>query len=146
MSVKNKEFSWNFIKTQSPLEFGYPYTIDKYIMIPENYLKAMKSGNTNIMEEMFIHEALHIIQRKNLQYFKNIYQKKYKLILASYIVPYKAISKFIVTNPDSMGLKWIIPQGNKYYYVPMLYVNGKTVKKDAFEMKNNGNNTFSFFG
>lgn len=138
-----KSVSWNLIKTKSPLEFGYPYTIDKYIMVPENYLTAMKSGNNKIMEEMLIHEALHLIQRQNLHRFIEIYQKEYKLILASRIISYTHVSKFIVTNPDSMGLKWIITQGKQFYYVPMLYLKGRTVKKDAFEMKKNGN-TFSF--
>ena len=58
----NIDYSWFFVKFKN-IEFNFPFTIDKYIFLPENIIQNLE--NNYRYRNLLVHEKLHIIQRFN---------------------------------------------------------------------------------
>lgn len=121
--IKNKNFNicekWNLIKTKNTLEFGYPYTLGKFIFMPERFIKDDKN-----LTKILVHEKLHIIQRNNKMYYKALYDKlygKYIIEINPKELDISDIEHFWIHNPDSNNELYLIKHQNNFYIVP--YIN-----------------------
>jgi hypothetical protein len=113
---------WNLIKIENTLEFGYPYTLGKFIFIPEKLIK-----DDNILTKILVHEKLHIIQRYNKKYYYSLYNKlygKYMFKIDPRNVDISDLEHIWITNPDSNDELWLIKDQNNLYIVP--YINKET--------------------
>ena len=63
---------WNIVKTLDVIEFGYSFTIGKYIILPETYIRTV--DNDKLMNTL-IHEKIHVNQRINQDFYNKIYKK-----------------------------------------------------------------------
>ena len=87
---------FKFIKLSKQMDWGYPFTIDEYIIFPAERI----SSNRREMARLIFHEQLHIIQRKHPKIFKDFYEKHWKF--ESYNLPDDDwINTYLVRNPDS---------------------------------------------
>lgn len=115
------DIEWNILKVKD-IEFNFPCTIGKHILIPEDLLFQ---DDTSI-KEVLLHEQMHILQRKNEKLFFNYYNQVYGKYIRKKpcdIINYINIDTMFITNPDSNKTEWIIfePSNKKYYLVPYLY-------------------------
>ena len=87
---------FNFIKMSKEVDWGYAFTIDKYIVLPAGKM----SSNRRELARLIFHEQLHIIQRKNPEIFKKFYENHWNF--ESYKLPDDDwINNYLVRNPDS---------------------------------------------
>jgi hypothetical protein len=88
--------NWKFIKLNSDVDWGYPFTIEDYIVLPSDKIPL----NEKEFAKTLFHEQLHIIQRKEPLIFKEYFEKQWKMI--PYDLPNDEwINKYLVRNPDS---------------------------------------------
>ena len=116
---------WNLIKTNI-LEMNLPCTLSKCILIPADILNSsMNSNNDSHLENILMHEQMHILQRQN----QDVFNREYKRIFGKYIIPIDKskidfsaldLQNIMITNPDEDSLEWIIKDGNNHYVVPYL--------------------------
>ena len=69
IGIKKLNNKWYLIKTRNNLEYGRPFTLDKYIFLPK------KNIFNNSIEETLLHEYIHIDQRKNQRRYNNLYKR-----------------------------------------------------------------------
>ena len=87
---------WKFIKLSKNLDWGYPFTIDKYIVLSTE----VASGDKIELAKTLFHEQLHIIQREKKGLFRGFYEKYWDF--ESYNLPGDEwIKEYLVKNPDS---------------------------------------------
>lgn len=104
---------WNIIKLNNIMDWGYPFTLDKYIVLPSERI----SSNAKELAKTLFHEQLHIIQRKEPTIFKEFFTKQWKF--ESYELPDDPwINEYLVINPDSDDFyKWKLT--DELYLVPL---------------------------
>ena len=124
--IKDGKFNtckkWNLIKIKNTLEFGYPYTLGKFIFIPERFI-----NDDSALTKILIHEKLHIIQRHNKKYYESLYGKlygKYIFRINPDNIDISDIEHIWINNPDSNNELYLIKHQNNLYIVP--YINKKT--------------------
>ena len=64
--------TWNLIKISSDIDWGFPYTIDNYIVISDDFITNVSKKQ---MLSTLFHEQFHIYQRKYPIIFKKLYSK-----------------------------------------------------------------------
>ena len=131
---------WNIIKVSKDVDWGFPFTINKYIVLPEGKI----SGKIGLAKILF-HEQIHIMQREMPGVFKDYYKntwgyEEYKLPSDDWI------KKYLVINPDSDDYyKWKLDEDlyllplpttyNKHYKFTenalFLTKDGKILSKDG---------------
>jgi hypothetical protein len=113
---------WNFIKVSRNIEGGMPHTIEKCIVLPENFLDylnmIMISKNKqklldNIISTL-IHEQIHVFQRMNYNIFKEIYMKYWNFIPCSVQLNHKYTVHQRI-NPDGYD-DWCYKNNKEYIY------------------------------
>ena len=109
--------NWNLIKMTNTLDFGFPYTLKNYIIIPQDTIY-----DSNICE-ILLHEQFHILQRNNPYYFEKIYKNMGFIINTNNINIPHAIYKRMVSNPDTMGLEYIYPISKTKYILPVMLLD-----------------------
>lgn len=91
---------WKFIKMNREMDWGYPYTIDDYIVLPSERI----SLKPEYLSRTLFHEQLHIIQRENPSIFLDFYKNAWNFEKIE-LPNDKVIRENMVHNPDT-----------KYYY------------------------------
>lgn len=119
-------FEWNIIKSNHHIEDGMPFTLSKYIILPESiiqrsintYIETGLIDSIKFLGDILIHEQIHIIQRKNQSLFNQFYQSKWNFSYYSNIHIPKKINDRIRTNPDGLDVNWVY--NNKYLILSLL--------------------------
>lgn len=119
--------NWYIIQSNSNIEGNMPFTISKYIILPETYInKSMEFATNESMEssikylgDILIHEKMHIVQRQNQPLFSNFYQKFWNFSYLSNINIPNNIESKIRSNPDGLDINWVYinPKNNRKYLV-----------------------------
>ena len=109
---------WNFIKLCSSIDWGFPYTIDKYIVLPSNFLEW---ENKNVSSTLF-HEQFHIYQRSFHKQFTQLYKSWGFHKIQEPIIP-KDIQNRLITNPDAPYIDYAFKIKENKYLVPFLMLN-----------------------
>lgn len=105
--------AWNFIKLHESIDWGYPFTLDNYIVLSSKVI----SGNTKEMARLLFHEQLHIIQRNEKKIFSDFYVKQWKF--KKFDLPNDPwINKYLVHNPDSKDY-FIYKLSDELYLLPL---------------------------
>lgn len=101
---------WNIIKVSRDVDWGFPFTMDNYIILPEGTIKSS-------LAKTLFHEQIHIIQRRRKDVFRKYYQDIWGF--ESYNLPNeKWINKNLVINPDSDDFyKWKL--ADDLYVLPL---------------------------
>jgi|ETNmetMinimDraft_31_1059906.scaffolds.fasta_scaffold00282_2 uncharacterized protein YeeX (DUF496 family) len=109
---------WNFIKLSKSMDWGYPYTIDKYIVLPSNFTEW---ENNSLVSTLF-HEQFHIYQRMYPRQFEKFYDLFGFEKIKEPVIP-KNITNRLVTNPDAPYIDYAFKLENNKYLVPFLMLN-----------------------
>ena len=105
--------SWNFIKLHESLDWGYPFTLDNYIVLSKEKI----SSNTKELARLLFHEQLHIIQRNESKIFEDFYIKQWKF--EKFDLPDDPwIREYLVHNPDSIDY-FIYKLSDELYMLPL---------------------------
>lgn len=105
--------TWNIIKTDNNMDWGFPYTLGDNIVLP----KRVISENTKELAKTLFHEQLHIIQRNEKEIFKDFYIKQWKF--QPYDLPDDEwINKYLVRNPDSDDF-YLYKLSDELYALPL---------------------------
>lgn len=112
---------WNIIKVSRDVDWGFPHTMDNYIILPEGTIK-----NSRLLAKTLFHEQIHIIQRRKKNEFKKYYEDIWGF--ESYRLPNdKWINKYLVINPDSDDFyKWKLV--DNLYVIPLPTTNNKNYR------------------
>lgn len=87
---------WKFIKLNNIMDWGYPFTIGDYIVMPSERI----SMNVEVLARTLFHEQMHIIQRKEPKIFQDFFEKHWNF--KKYNLPDDPwINEYLVRNPDS---------------------------------------------
>lgn len=107
--------NWNIIKVTNLFEDGLPHTIDKYIIIPENFVQGVINliSKSHHMEAIFSygstlsHEQIHVLQRIHPNIFSNLYTQfwNYTYISEGKMSPIidNYVDKYQRLNPDGLN-------------------------------------------
>jgi len=112
------QFNWNFVKLDSDIEWGMPFTLGEYIFLPENIFNM----NDIELKSTLLHEQIHVIQRKNQKKFNLMYTKFLGFKKINNCVKGEYLDKYRVSNPDGMDVNWIYKSG-MHWIMPMLMMN-----------------------
>lgn len=124
--------NWNLIKLNSDMDWGFPHTIGNYII-----LSSGMSNDTMELARTLFHEQLHIIQRKEPNLFKEMYEKQWKF--KQFNLPNDEwINKFLVHNPDSNDY-YIYKLTDELYILPLAttYNQHHRLTENAIFLNNN---------
>lgn len=136
-------YHWQFLKVTDSIEGGMPHTRGYSIVLSEsicgyilksyekNELKAIKG-----IEELFVHELFHIVQRDNPNLFDSIYKDKWGFIKVDNL-NCEWLNKHVIINPDGPDWKWIFPlkSGNRFICPNIVFMEPDTFKKFHNDMK-----------
>lgn len=127
--------NWYIIQSNSKIEGNMPFTIMKYIILPETYInKSMDLATNESIEssikylgDILIHEKMHIFQRQNQQLFNQFYKDYWNFSYISNINIPDNIDSKIRSNPDGLDINWVYtnPKNKKKYLVLSLLNNTK---------------------
>ena len=112
------QFNWKFVKLDSNIEWGMPFTLGEYIFLPENIF----SMNDEQLKSTLLHEQIHVIQRKNQTRFNQLYDKILGFKKIDSCIKGEHLDKYRITNPDGMDINWIYKCG-PHWIMPMLIMN-----------------------
>lgn len=103
--------NWNIIAFNN-LENNYPHTHGDSIMMPYRLLKNISKKDTELMNT-FIHEQVHVDQRKNSYKYHDLYTNfwNFKLIELDN-VDWENIKRKVRSNPDVENLNWVFSYNN----------------------------------
>jgi len=88
--------TWNIIKLDHNIDWGFPFTISNYIVLPSQTI----TSNTTKLASVLFHEQLHIIQRNEKNIFNQFYIKQWEF--KPFTLPDDPwINKYLIHNPDS---------------------------------------------
>jgi len=111
---------WKFIKMDHRLEWGFPHTIEDYIVLSDKFLEKMSSGLQTPSTGFFIkctgtliHEQIHVLQRKHPDWFRKLYLSWGFRQTPVYIPP--EIERKLLINPDGLSRNWVIEVKGKRY-------------------------------
>jgi len=132
--------TWNFIKISQNMDWGFPYTIDNYIVISENLTGDISS---KVLMKTLLHEQFHIYQRKFPEIFKKLYLKWNFEYVKNLKLP-SNINNNIITNPDAPDLDYIFKLSNNNYILPILMLNhdDDSIHESKYLFLKKNNNTF----
>ncbi len=109
---------WNLIKTRDTLEYGKPFTLDKYIFLPKYVIKLED------IEDTLIHEYIHINQRQNQDRYNKLYEKYLDWYLLKDIEIPEIIKKNMIINPDGPNNNWYFHYKKNKIIPFLIYENG----------------------
>jgi len=111
--------TWNLIKISSDIDWGFPYTIDNYIVISDDFITNVSKKQ---MLSTLFHEQFHIYQRKYPIIFKKLYSKWNFQYIKNFKLPSK-IDDNIITNPDAPDNDYIFKLDKHNYLLPILILD-----------------------
>ena len=125
---------WNIIKTSNNIEWQCCFTYNKYIFISQKTIHSyMRLNDNTAMQEILLHEYIHILQRYNQHKFDDFYEKYWSYYKLHGIKIDLDLQKSRVTNPDGVG-NYIFKSENKRFYLPTLMLSKNTIKGFAIEL------------
>ena len=133
------EIDWNFIKLSPHMEKQMPFTLGKYIFLPQSMIDQMKNAinSQNLFIEncdTLIHEKIHVIQRIYPTLFKNFYRNVLNAKLINNLYIGKKWRKVHLKNPDGLNVSWVYIL-NGIYYLPLLIFNDRDGSLDQIVIK-----------
>ena len=139
--------NWYFVKINNNLEKGMPFTIGKYIYLPQHFIDTLIYLHKNNLDvekkniyDTLIHEKIHVLQRKNTQVFNTFYTKKLDYIYVKKIIIKYPWKQLHFKNPDGIDINWILFNKKQYhYYLPMLIIKKKKLKQIAIYLEKKKN-------
>ena len=126
---------WNLIKVDNDFEDGLPHTIDKYIVISEDFVSDIqKLIESNQKQEAIInygstltHEQVHVLQRVHASIFDRLYvkywrytsfsEKSINTLIEQYVGPYQRL------NPDGLNNNYLFKLSNNQYLIVYVKLN-----------------------
>lgn len=111
--------TWNLIKISSNMDWGFPYTINNYIVISDDFIT---NTTTKQMLSTLFHEQFHIYQRKYPMIFKKLYSQWNFKYIKNFKLPSK-IDDYIITNPDAPNNDYIFKLNKNNYLLPILILD-----------------------
>lgn len=120
-------YEWNFCIFNN-IMFNLPFTLDKIIFIPINYLNSSyKNNNYTKFSNTLVHEKIHIFQRLNLNKWNNIINLSFKnwILIKNNTQIYNFLKNYDfkkhniihIYNPDvTYDFLYLYNKDNKYYY------------------------------
>lgn len=105
--------SFHFIKIKKNIDWGFSFTFDKYIVLNENSIIT----SNKVLEQILLHEHIHIIQRQNNQLFKEFYINEFGFdyIPENRLKLTNKVNSIKIYNPDGPNLNWIYRINNSFY-------------------------------
>lgn len=148
-------YEWNFCIFDG-IMFNLPFTLDKIIFVPLNYLSKSYSNNNYIkFSNTLIHEKIHIFQRLNLNQWNNIINLSFKnwILIKNNTQIYNFLKNYDfkkhniihIYNPDvTYDFLYLYNKNNKHYYGIFQINNTKNgnISIMWFLLSNN-NNTYN---
>jgi hypothetical protein len=127
-----KPLHWNFIKLDDNIEFGFPFSLDKYIMLPQRVVQLqLQFGDKRKFITMLMHEQLHIHQRQHPVLYSHIFSKLGYINCTLLKIP-SFIKSRLVHNPDENAENWIIISGKNYYWSALVLDKNLKTKRYVF--------------
>lgn len=122
-----------FGKYVKNIENGYPHTNKDVIFFDERYINSIlpfynKSANLDCVKyigAVLIHECVHVLQRKYVDLFDNLYINYWNFIKVPKIYNSKKYYQSSRYNPDGVDLNWVYHNQGNYIWLLALY------RKDA---------------
>lgn len=126
MFVNKDGVNW-FIDIYDGIMFNLPFTLNKTIFIPYEYLKKLCKNNDFIgLSNTLIHELIHVYQRSNIILWINIIKlscKNWILITKKDELYHKLVAIPTIINPDTYyDFIYLYNNENNLYY-GTLYLN-----------------------
>ena len=118
--LKNK--AWKFLKLASQMDWGYPFTLEDVVVLPDSILQIVTA-------KTLIHEHIHIEQRKHKRMFDDLYQDKFGYSRPDKLQIPISVLENTVTNPDGSDTNWIKKLGNRWYWSALMLQNGSEKPK-----------------
>jgi len=157
--INIKNVKWKFIKINNGIDWNYPYTLANCIVLPAVKVSSIKNAiesndKTLIASHVntFVHEYMHVLQRKYQPLFNKFYIEKWHFTRANTMINDLWVKKYWITNPDVNDELWVYDLNqfnvnkNPEYIWPMFLIDPKNLRnhvKLAIKVKEEGNNNFS---
>ncbi len=148
MMVSQTDFGrFEFMKVSDHLEWGFPRTLRRTILLPEKFVSkcVFMSKNSQYWNEegedcirTVLHEKYHILQKEYSDFFGRVYSiwgfEKNTRIVNNMLLENPEIRKRVITNPDGAN-EWVFPvlfegetadkwgSGYRYVLIPMLLLS-----------------------
>lgn len=135
---------WKFIKIRANMDWGFPYTMGKAIVLPEIKVREMVYAYCEKIPDLIVssfktifHETVHLHQKANPILYQKIYHDAwgFKCVDPADIQYLPFYRQYHVTNPDSMRISYIIPivqpgtNGRTDWFLPLLILDPEDVNR-----------------
>jgi hypothetical protein len=130
---------WNIVLLNNNIDWNYPYTIGDKIFITKSRLDGLLRmysygdvDSSNNAKITFIHEYIHILQRKNPKAFQSFYEifwnfKQIPIGKRNSIMGDTFLKTYWVTNPDGINAEYYVEHENEKY-TPFLMLDPNNIK------------------
>ena len=115
----------NFIKVADYIEFGFPFSIGTYIVLPERIL----NNNNKLLKDrdrlttILLHEQIHIHQRSHGRMYRQFFSDLGFVPCDTLTLP-ASLAAFLINNPDDNGEQWVYKHDtDDYYYWPAMFLD-----------------------
>lgn len=121
--IRQKKYIYSWLdkiqiaKGATWLESGMPHTHDNCIIMRPDWFGAHFKSNT------FIHELIHVIQRKGINIQWDKLYNEWHFIQATKLSGLESYLNLNRTNPDGISTNWVwqSPVDDKYYWIAAVY-------------------------
>ena len=120
---KLRDKKWTFMKMASYVDWGYPFTLEDVVVLPDRVVTVMGEHTVKTLE----HESIHIEQRMNQDKFDELYIDRLGYHKARRIQIPSSILEDTVTNPDGANSDWVRRIGEEWFWFA-LKLRGKEKK------------------
>lgn len=122
-------FNLRFAKYRNFIENGFPHTHKDVIFLSENFInKLLGFYNNNDLDgaikglgATIIHEAVHILQRKNVNEFLDLYKNYWSFTKVDNIYNSEYLREKTRFNPDGPDTNWVFNMKGKHIYILSIY-------------------------
>lgn len=120
-----------FGKYVKNIENGYPHTNKDVVFFDERYInsilpfynKSAKFDCVKYIGAVLIHECVHVLQRKHVDLFDDLYINYWNFIKVFKIYNAEKYYKLSRYNPDGTNLNWIYHNQKNYIWLLAIYRN-----------------------
>ena len=112
---------WTFIKMANYVDWGYPFTLEDVILLPEVFVSSMGDHSVKTLE----HEFIHIEQRKSPYKFNKYYIERWGYRKPERIDVPVSLLNDTVTNPDGPESDWVRKMGDEWFWFALKLRQGK---------------------
>ena len=112
--LRNK--NWAFVKIANYVDWGYPFTLEDLVVLPERIVSSMGGHTVKTLE----HESIHIEQRKKQHEFNKFYIDRLGYCKPRKIEIPPSILEDTVTNPDGPDNNWVRKIGEEWFWFALV--------------------------